>query len=68
MCKADDIAILANMDESLVIEFLSGMGYEVIPQNKAKRIEDVLKRSGKLAYDKGRISLHNDIKAVLPNE
>jgi hypothetical protein len=69
MCLFTDLQTLDKIDEKSIITYLENLGgYVVVPKTTIKKIESVLKRSSKLAYDKGRISLHNDIKAVLPNE
>lgn len=69
MCLFTDLQTLDKIDEKSIITYLENLGgYVVVPKTTIEKIESVLKRSSKLAYDRGRISLLNDIKAVLPNE
>lgn len=69
MCLFTDLQTLDKIDEKSIITYLENLGgYVVVPKTTIKKIESVLRRSSKLAYDRGRISLLNDIKEVLPNE
>lgn len=69
MCLFTDLQTLDKIDEKSIITYLEKLGgYVVVPKTMVENIEKVLKRSSRLAYNKGCISLHNDIKALLPNE
>ena len=69
MCLFTDLQTLDKINEKSIITYLENIGgYVVVPKTTIEKIESVLKRSSKLAYDRGRISLLNDINEVLPNE
>lgn len=69
MCLFTDLQTLDKINEKSIITYLENIGgYAVVPKTTIEKIESVLKRSSKLAYDRGRISLLNDINEVLPNE
>lgn len=69
MCLFTDLQTLDKIDEKSIITYLENIGgYVVVPKTTIEKIESVLKRSSKLAYDRGCISLLNDINEVLPNE
>lgn len=69
MCLFTDLQTLDKIDEKSIITYLENIGgYVVVPKTTIEKIESVLKRSSKLAYDRGCISLLNDITEVLPNE
>ena len=69
MCLFTDLQTLDKINEKSIITYLENIGgYVVVPKTTIEKIESVLKRSSKLAYDRGCISLLNDINEVLPNE
>lgn len=68
MCLFTDIQTLESIDESRILTYLENVcGYVVLPQTRLKEIETLLERANQLAYNKGRISLHNEIKTLLTN-
>lgn len=69
MCLYTDIQQLENIDQKSIITYLENLyGFAVVPSERMKEIEGVLERSRKLAYDKGKIKLQQDIQKLIGNE